>query len=228
MASDRVEAVSMTTFPGAPRTVRGGFVMLDPKSGQLRRVVILQLTPDTLSRTLQPQAVTGDAGDRLDALRLRGAPAETIKVDAEIDAVDQLELPAQNQRTVRLGIHPELAALETAIYPRADQVQANIDLAGQGVLEVAPIEAPLTLFVWSENRIVPVRITDVTVTEEAFDPMLNPIRARVSLGMRVLTVNDLRLGHRGAAIFMAYHRARERLAGDVPGASSQLGVRRIP
>lgn len=218
----------MTTFPGSPRVIRGGLVMLDPQSGQVQRVVVLALTPDTLSRTLQAQAVTGDAGDRLDALRLRAAPIETIKLDAEIDATDQLELPGQNPGTVRLGINPELAALETAIYPRADHIQANINLAGQGALEIAPTESPLTLFVWSENRIVPVRITDFTITEEAFDPALNPIRAKVSLGMRVLGVNDLRLGHRGAGVFMAYHRAREQMAATVPGSLTQLGVRRIP
>lgn len=218
----------MTTFPGSPRTVRAGLVMLDPGSGQVQRVIVLQYTPDMLSRTLQAQGVTGDSGDRLDALRLRGAPIETIKLDAEIDAVDQLELPSQNPQTVRLGINPELAALETAIFPRADAVQANISLAAIGALEIAPIESALTLFVWSENRIVPVRITDFGVTEEAFDPSLNPIRAKVSLGMRVLTVNDLRLGHRGAGIYMAYHRAREQMAATVPGALTQLGIRRIP
>lgn len=202
--------------------------MLDPKSGQVQRVIVLQYTPDTLSRTLQAQTVSGDAGDRLDALRLKGAPVETIKVDAEIDAVDQLQTPDQNNATVRQGINPELAALETAIFPRADSVQANISLAASGALEISPVEAPLALFVWSENRIVPVRISDFSVTEEAFDPSLNPIRAKVSLGLRVLTVNDLPLGHRGAGIYMAYHRAREQMAARVPGALTQLGIRRIP
>jgi len=202
--------------------------MLDPQSGQLQRVVILQYTPDSLSRTLAAQTASGDTGDRLDALRLKGAPVETIKLDAEIDAADQLENPGQNNATVRLGITPELAALETTIFPRADAVQANISLASTGALEISPVEAPLALFVWSENRIVPVRITDLSVTEEAFDPSLNPIRAKVSLGMRVLTVNDLPLGHRGAGIYLAYHRAREQMAATVPGALTQLGVRRIP
>lgn len=218
----------MTTFPGSPRLVQGGLVLLDPKNAQVLRVIVLQYNPDTLIRTLQPQGVGADAGDRLDALRLKGTPAETIKFDAEIDATDQLELPERNQDAVRMGIHPQLAALETAIFPSADTVQSNIDLASLGTLEIAPAESPLTLFVWSANRILPVRITEFSVTEEAFDPNLNPTRAKVSLGLRVLGVNDLRLGHAGAGIFMAYHRARERLAGLVPGSLSQLGVRRIP
>jgi hypothetical protein len=215
-------------FPGSPRTVRAGLVLLDPGSGQVQRVVVLQYTPDSLTRSLQPQGASGDAGDRLDALRLKAQPVETIKVDAEIDAADQLETPEQHNATVRLGINPELAALETAIFPRADAIQANITLAATGALEISPVQAPLTLFVWSENRIVPVRITDVSVTEDSFDSNLNPLRAKVSLGMRVLTVNDLPLGHRGAAIYFAYHRAREHMATTVPGALTQLGIRRIP
>ena len=59
--------------------------------------------------------------------------------------------------------------------------------------------APLTLFIWSKNRIVPVRLTDFSITEEAFDPELNPIRAKVSLGMRVLNVDDLGFDARAAA-----------------------------
>ena len=51
------------------------------------------------------------------------------------------------------------------------------------------MDAPLTLFVWSKSRIVPVKITEFSVTEEMFDSNLNPIRARISLGLRVLTDN---------------------------------------
>ncbi|GAA0311642.1 hypothetical protein [Kineococcus aurantiacus] len=218
----------MSGFPGSPRTTRGGLVMLSTGSGAIERVVVLQYNPDLVTRTLQPQAATGDPGDRLDALRLKGAPVETIKLDVEIDAADQLELPAQNPRAVRQGIGPELAALETTIFPRADVVQRNMSLAATGALEIAPVEAPLTLFVWSEHRIVPVRVTDLSISEEAFDPALNPVRARVGLGLRVLTANDLRLGHRGAGIYMAYHRSREQMAATVPGALTQLGIRRIP
>jgi hypothetical protein len=215
-------------FPGSPRTIRAGLVFLDAQSGQMQRVVVLQYTPDSLTRSLQAQGASGDAGDRLDALRLKAQPVETIKIDAEIDAADQLETPEQNPATVRLGINPELAALETAVFPRADAVQANITLASSGALEISPVQAPLTLFVWSENRIVPVRITDFSITEEAFDPNLNPLRAKVSLTLRVLTVNDLPLGHRGAGIYFAYHRSREQMAATVPGALTQLGIRRIP
>jgi hypothetical protein len=66
--------------------------------------------------------------------------------------------------------------------------------------------------VWSSQRVLPVRITEFSITEEAFDPSLNPIRARVSLGMRVLSVNDLGFSHKGGSLFMSYLQNKEQLA----------------
>lgn len=197
--------------PFSPRLVKGGIVEVSPDTGQVLRVIALQYNPDALTRTLQVQA-TGETGDRSEALRLRGAAVETIKVEAEIDATDYLDDPAGNPDAARLGIHPQLAALEALVHPRADALQENDALAASGVLEVLPLEAPLTLFVWSKQRIVPVRVTDLSVTEEAFDAVLNPIRAKVSLGLRVLSVDDLGFGHRGGTLFMAYLRNKESLA----------------
>ena len=108
------------------------------------------------------------------------------------------------------GIFPQLAALETILYPTSRADLSNHALAASGMLEIVPMEAPLTLFVWSASRIVPVRITEFSVTEEAFDTNLNPIRAKVSLGMRVLSVNDLGFDHRGSSIYLAYQRRRRR------------------
>jgi hypothetical protein len=197
---------------------------MDPGSGRVLRVIGLQYNPDTLTRTLQVQA-TGESGDRSQALRLKGAAIETIKVEAEIDAAERLNDPEENPTAVALGIHPELAALEALVHPRADDLQANDALAGAGVLEVLPLEAPLTLFVWSKQRVVPVRVTDLSVTEEAFDVALNPIRAKVSLSLRVLSVDDLGFKHRGGTLFMAYLRNKEGLAGRAgPVQLSDLGV----
>jgi hypothetical protein len=203
----------MSSFSGSPYLVRGGIVLVDPDSATVLRRIVLQYNPDTLTRTLQPQAIGGDAGDRLEALRLKGAPVETIKLDAEIDATDQLEFPDRNQTTLDFGIAPQLAALELIVYPDSAVVQTNMSLAAAGTLEIAPMEAPLSLFIWSKNRVLPVRLTEFSITEEAFDVALNPIRAKVSLGMRVLNVNDLGADQKGTSLFMAYHQQKERLAG---------------
>lgn len=69
------------------------------------------------------------------------------------------------------------------------------------------------------------RITDLSVTEEAFDVNLNPIRAKVSLGLRVLSVDDLGFDSRGGALYLTYLRSRESLAGRSASANlSALGL----
>ena len=217
----------MTTSPLAPRLIKGGIVLIDPVTSAVQRVIALQYNPDTLSRTLQVQGV-GESADRSEALRLKGPPIETIKLEAEIDAADQLEFPAQNPTVVQFGIHPQLAALETIIYPRSSQLLANNSLASGGTLEIAAMEAPLTLFVWSKSRIIPVRLTEFSITEEAFDIALNPLRAKISLGMRVLSVNDLGFNHKGGNLFLVYQQQKEQFAKLSASALGALGITSIP
>ena len=214
----------MTTFPGSPRLLKGGIVLIDADTGTVQRIIVLQYNPETLTRTLRTQSV-GEGADRSQALRLTGPPVETYRVEAEIDAVDQLEFPDQNETVRQHGIAPQLAALETTIYPTSEQLLSNNSLAAAGTLEIAPMEAPLALFVWSESRVLPVRLTDLSITEEAFDPQLNPIRAKVTLSMRVLNVNDLGFDHRGGNLFMTYQQQLESLASKSPsGTFRDLGT----
>lgn len=211
----------------APRLVKGGIVQVDVTTGTPLRVIALQYNPDSLTRTLQVQSsdAGGSGTDHSQALRLKGAAVETLKLEAEIDATDRLEFPDQNPDALGLGIHPQLAALELLVHPTSTALQTNDALANSGVLEILPIQAPLTLFVWSKQRVVPVRVTDLSVTEEAFDTALNPIRAKVSIGMRVLSVDDLGFDHRGGTLFMGYLRTKEALAARAGSvALSALGV----
>jgi hypothetical protein len=212
--------------PFSPRLLKCGLVQVEPGTGQVLRTISLQYNPDTLTRSLQVQAASAGGGqNQSEALRLKGPAIETIKLEAEIDAAELLDDPTANPVAVTLGIHPQLAALEELLEPRAADLQANDTLANSGVLEVLPVEAPLTLFVWSKQRVVPVRVTDLSVTEEAFDINLNPIRAKVSLGLRVLSVDDLGFGQRGGTLFMAYLRNKEALgAAALSVPLSQLGV----
>jgi hypothetical protein len=215
--------------PIAPRLLKGGIVLLDPESGAVVRNIALQYNPDTLTRSFQAKGVGADSGDRSEALRLKGPPVESIKLEAEIDATDQLEFPDQNPNAVELGIQPQLAALEMILYPTSDHLQSNNNLAQLGTLEIAPMETPLSLFVWSRNRVVPVRLTEFSITEEAFDPSLNPIRAKVSLGMRVLSVDDLGFDHKGGGLYLAYQQQKEQLAGKSQGpALTTFGLGGIP
>lgn len=219
----------MTTFPNSPRLIRGGIVLIDPGTSQVLRIIALQYNPDNLSRTLQVQGVEGEGGDRMEALRLKGPPLETIKLEAEIDATDQLEFPDTYATVAEVGIHPQLAALETIIYPSSFRLSANNIQAQSGTLEIAPMEAPLSLFIWSKNRILPVRLTEFSITEEAFDTSLNPIRAKVSLGMRVMSVMDLGFDHKGGNLFMIYLQQKERFSGrNQQAVLNTLGIGGIP
>ncbi|MEA2490143.1 MAG: hypothetical protein QOH21_1935 [Acidobacteriota bacterium] len=213
----------MSSFPHSPRVVHGGLVLLDPTTAAVLRVIALQYNPDTLTRSLQVQPI--GEGDKAEALRIKGPPVETIKLEADLDATDQLEFPDRNRGAVESGVQAQLAALETIVYPTTAQLQANNNLARQGTLELVPMEGPLVLFVWSRWRIVPVRITDFSITEEAFDARLNPIRARVSLGLRVLNVNDFGFDHKGGSLYLTYQRQKERFAAAAQGAmTTTLGI----
>jgi hypothetical protein len=220
----------MSGFAGSPRLVKGGLVTMDIDTSVVKSVIALQYNPDSLSRTLQIQAVQGaQDGVRVDALRLRGPAVETIKIDAELDATDQLEFPKQFPVTAQFGLHPQLAQLEMLVNPTVNTLMADDSMAEAGRLEIIPLEQPLTLFVWSKSRVVPVRLTDFSITEEAFDPNLNPIRAKVSLGMRVLSVDDVGFTHPGGHIFLSYLTSKQQLASKTTSvALSVLGLGGLP
>jgi hypothetical protein len=216
-----------TSFSNSPVLVRGGIVVVNPASGGVKRVIVLQYNPDSISRTLQVQGA-GEHGARSEALRLKGPAVETFKLEAELDAADQLEFPDKHKDAVKYGLLPQIMALETLIYPSVSSLVSNNALAQAGRLEIVATEAPLTLFVWSAQRVVPVRITDFTVTEDAFDPALNPIRAKLSLGLRVLSVDDVGFGDRASHLFLSYLKRKEQLAQKaVKGALDALGIGEI-
>jgi Contractile injection system tube protein len=218
------------SLSSTPRLIKGGLVILAPGGGAVRSMISLQYNPDSLSRSYQVQGVGGDGGgERAQPFRLKGPAVESIKLEAEIDATDQLQFPDQNANAVAYGVGPQLATLEALINPSVAELLAHDALAASGTLEIVAPEAPLVLFVWSAQRVVPVRVTEFSITEEAFDAALNPIRAKVSLGLRVMTTDDLGFAHKGGQIFVNHLRAREALAGKAGTATlASLGISNLP
>lgn len=197
-------------YPNTPKLIKGGIVLLDPESSQVKDVISLQYNPETMIRSFQIQGADGgEGGDRSQALRLKGPPVESYKLDVELDATDLLEQADSEATTV--GLHRELAILESLIYPSSEAILSNESLASSGVLEILPMETPLALFVWSKHRVLPVRVTEFSITEEAYDSALNPIRAKVSLSLRVLSIDDLGFSHIGSQLFMTYLQNKEQL-----------------
>jgi hypothetical protein len=193
----------------SPLLRKGAIVSLDATTGVPLGTINLQYNPDSITRSLKPQSV-GEEPDRSELLRLKGPPIETIDCEIEIDATNQL---ADGDSTaMALGIQPLLSALELLVYPSSAVLIANEALSLVGTIEILPMESALTVFVWSTTRITPVRITDLKITEEAFDPQLNPIRAKVSLNMRVLNINDVGFLTPAGALYMIYQTGKEAMA----------------
>jgi hypothetical protein len=218
------------SLTASPQLTKGGLVVIDAGSGAVTRTIALQYNPDTLTRSYQVQGAGGDGGgERAQPFRLKGPAVESIKLDAEIDATDALERPDGNAHAVQFGIGPQIAVLEGLVNPTSGDL-VTLDAESQsGTLEILPPDPPLVLFVWSASRVVPVRVTDLSITEEAFDAALNPIRAKVSLGLRVLTTDDLGFRGRGASVFINHLRTREALAGRTGAASLRsVGLTAIP
>jgi hypothetical protein len=205
-------------FQRSPKLLKGGLVVYQSQTpGPPPQVIAFQYNPDQMSRNLALRAAPRDPSNvgaaREDVLRVLGPPVETINLSVELDATDQLAEPAQNQSTVQNGLHPVLATFEMLLYPTTEKAQQLIDLAQAGQVQISPADVPLVLLVWGKSRVVPVLLNSFAVTEQAFDPQLNPIQAKVELGMRVLTYMELQQGTLGYMAFLAYQRQKETLAG---------------
>ena len=193
----------------SPRLRKGAILTLEPNTGIQLGAIYLQYNPESITRSLKPQAV-GDEPDRTEILRLKGPPIETLRCTVEIDATDQLADSDPN--AISMGVQPQLAALELLVYPSSTTLIVNEALSLVGTVEILPMESALTVFVWNSRRITPVRLTSLEITEEAFDPKLNPIRAKVALEMRVLSVSDVGFLTPAGALYMVYQLSKEAMA----------------
>lgn len=198
----------MTNFERAPPVKKGAIVGID-LFNPISSVAIFQYNPDQLSRSLSPN-YSGAGGGKAEPLRLGGPPTETISASLKMDLIDQME--DGKAGPLKGGIAGDLAALEMMLYPKSISVAINQGLMLVGMMEVVPPAAPLTLFVYGLNKVVPVKIDSLSITETAHDPQLNPIRADVSVSMKVLTYNDLSMTNPGYWAFLTHQVIKETLA----------------
>jgi hypothetical protein len=204
-------------FPRSPRLLKGALIEYQSQFlGPLPNIIAFQYNPEEVRRTLAHR--TGQAGARSagaareDVLKVKGPPLETISLSVVLDAADQLAEPERNPHVVAAGLHPALAALELLLYPRTTQILERRVKAMAGMVEIAPPDVPLVLFVWGSSRVLPVRLTSFSITEQAFDQRLNPIQATVELGMEVLTYLDLKEGTVGFSAYTITQTQKEALA----------------
>jgi hypothetical protein len=216
----------MTTFPGSPRLIKGALISIDIFN-PLASTIVFQYNPETMTRTLEARAAgSADGGDKSEALRLSGPPKETINLSAEFDAVDLLNQPDSLAGTT--GLYPVLSALEMLLYPKSALLATNAVLALLGHKEIVPPITPITFLVWGPLRVLPVRLTGFTITEQAYDALLNPIQAKVELHLYVLSYADLKLTDPGYYVFLAHQLAKETLATSNTVSVSQSFELKIP
>ena len=158
----------------------GGFL------GPVPAVIVFQYNPAELSRSLQqrraPACGTGELS-QTEAFRVDGPPSETITLKAEFDG-DDMAMDG-SPVTPLVGVRASLAALELLLYSKDQQNLSSI-LAGPGSMNVPPDVLPVVLFVWGPGRVLPVRLTALTIREQEFDILLNPIRAEVDMTLEIL------------------------------------------
>jgi hypothetical protein len=195
--------------------VKGAIVSLDLPS-PIPQVIIFQYNPNTVTRNLTPRGPRPGSENKnksfLETLRLSGTPMESISLEIELDAADQLEHPDQNISTTMFGVHPQLAALEMILYPKLTGILLNKALKEIGVSQITPFESPFTLFIWGPKRVLPVRLTSLRINEQTHDTNLNPIRATISVGLQVLSYSDFPSNHVGFYSFMAHHAIKEAMS----------------
>lgn len=187
-------------FPGRPKTAKGAIVAIRSNSkGKIvdanTPVFIFQYNPETLTRTISSlniEEVSQEERKKPDPNSI----VELINLNLEFDATDQLEKPDQHRDLVEKSLHPTLAALELIVNSQSETEDRT---------------SLVLLFLWGPNRIIPVWIDSVKVTEEAFDPNLNPIRVRIELNMRVRNLSELKRGTLGYAICTSHLDRRQTL-----------------
>ena len=220
--------------PIRPNLLKGALAVYPTQTpgAQPSTLIVFQFNPESMRRTLAHRAVPpptdGKAGAaKEDVLRVAGPPLETINLTVDMHAADQLDEPdnASNSLVAQHGLHPALATLELLMYPPTLDAKKIEEQAAHGTVQVSPADLPLVLLVWGKSRVVPVKLTSFSISEDAFDTRLNPISAKVELGLQVLSYMEFTDSSIGRDAFIAYQKAKENLAQQNQPGSSQTGIR---
>lgn len=184
-------------------------------------IIVFQYNPETMTRTLEPwsplerqrtydtqgrSTATALTDEQTNQLRQPFDPSESFSLSLELDAADALEEPGSHPIATIAGVADRISAMEMLCYPPGQgaiggllNVSVNVSVGAGGISasvgtgrDVVPRrDVPIVLFFWGPGRIVPVRITTFSVEEQQYSPLLYPIRARVTIGLKVLDENHL-------------------------------------
>jgi hypothetical protein len=192
----------------AGKFLRGAFVQFNETFLlPIPNVIVFQFNPETITHTWTPAPAAASEEDN--PLAVSGPPGESFDFTLAMDAADMIAdgRPVARGLATISGIGSRLAALEMLMQPTtgtAGRLLGAVSAAGAlagalgggagaGVQRQVPgAQLPTVLFVWGPGRIVPVKVTSLTVTETLYDPLfLNPTHAEARLGVQVLTPREL-------------------------------------
>jgi hypothetical protein len=170
-------------------------------------LIVFQYNPETMSHAwTQPEAPQAGPNQTItNPLAVKGNPGESFSFTMSLDAADSIADGAASAALAEVsGVYSRLAALEMLLYPASATtggllgtvtaaVGSALGAGGRGGVKrkVPATTINTVLFVWGPGRIVPVRVTALTVTERLYDALLNPTRAEVQITLRVLTADEL-------------------------------------
>jgi hypothetical protein len=183
------------TFSRSPRLVKGAFIQFDGQNSPAN-MIVFQYNPDKIYRRLEARV------KKPRNIASKDLPREVITFTITLDAADSLEHADEHPETAETGIYPSLSAIEMLLYP-GNSVQTQKSFLGIK-WPLSGNKRPLTLFVWGNERLLPVLVTDLNINEEIFDPALNPLRADIEITMLVLNDTDLPRAYRGYEYCKSY------------------------
>jgi hypothetical protein len=180
--------------------------------GLMPNVIVFQFNPESITHTwtAAPAADATDKDSKPNPLAVKGVPGETFSFTLAVDSNDDIADGGANPIPAVLaeasGVYPRLAALEMLQYPTGSSgggllggVSASISSSGLGLstpsssasATVPQSQVPTVLFIWGPQRIVPVRVTALTITERLYDSLLNPSHAEAQITLKVLTPDEI-------------------------------------
>lgn len=191
--------------------VRGAIIQyMDTFLIPLPNVIVFQYNPESITHSWsQVDPVSDDDGNVVNPLSVKSMPGESFSMTIAVDATDMIADGSVVARGIAevSGVYTRLAALEMLLFPTKEGGdeglvgQVSVSVSADGISAgasaekeerpVPAMQAPVALFVWGLGRIVPVRVTSLTVTEKIYDSLLNPTHAEAQLDMRVLTPDEL-------------------------------------
>jgi hypothetical protein len=206
-----------TGYSRSPKLLKGALIEFSERFiGPIPNVIVFQYNPETMTRALEVWS-QGGGGESAAANETSHTaqpfdPPETFTLALELDAADALEKPESHPVAFISGVADRIAAMEMLLYPQGDSLLgglmgsisgslggASVSGALGGASSIQPVPrgtVPVVLFAWGPGRIVPVRVTTFSVEEQAYSPLLYPIRAKVSIGLKILTPKDFPTCHR--------------------------------